>query len=265
MANYQNYEKNRDSDDLKSISKFKIPIYITLLVYFSLLIALISCMESTLTKKGPLIVQLIMPLIMCCIMWLYFFLRYFFINIKGEFKYNNTMLYYKGYSFYIIPEKIEVNIPFTDISSAKIYNESIGNRFVREILIITKTDGTEIELNICDFFPNEIKSVMHQNMLDNPIPDSSRTKYKIHIHNYKTMLWGYLNLDIFINGERVSTKNDNPTINVKTGDLLAIENKNRIQIFRLTDPELTNIKIDDFTDDFIVNIGKPSLATTTTC
>jgi hypothetical protein len=79
------------------------------------------------------------------------------------------------------------------------------------------------------------------------------------------MLWGYLNLDIFINGERVSTKNDNPTINVKTGDLLAIANKNRIQIFRLTDPELTKITIDDFTDDFIVKISKPSLTTPTSC
>ena len=248
------------SNDFKSISKLKISIYITLVVYFSILIALISCIESIITKKG----QLIVPLIMCCIMWLYFFLRYFFINIKGEFKYNNTMLYYKGYSFYIIPEKIEVNIPYTDISAAKIYTERIG-KFVREILIITKTDGSEIELNICDFPLGEIKSVMCQKMLDNPIPGLSQTKYKIHIHNYKTVLWGYLNLDIFINGEQVCTENYNPTINVRTGDLLAIENKDRIQILRLTDPEFTKIKIDDLTDDFIVNISKSSPATTISC
>ena len=78
-------------------------------------------------------------------------------------------------------------------------------------------------------------------MLDNPIPDISQTKYKIHIRNYKTALWGYLNLNISINGEQVYTENDNPTINVKTGDLLTIKNKNRIQILRLIDPELTKI------------------------
>ena len=144
------------------------------------------------------------------------------------------------------------------------YTEKIG-KFYREILIITKTDGTETELNICYFATYEITSIMRQKMLDNPIPNSSRTKYKIHIHNYKTMLCGYLNLDIFINGEQISTKSDNPTINVKTGDLLVIENRNRIQIFRLTDPELTNIKIDDLTDDFIVKISKPSPVLPTSC
>jgi hypothetical protein len=264
MANYQKYEKNRNSDDLKSITKFKILNYITLAIYFIILIVLIDCIESIYTKNSSIIAAAILPLGMCCIMWLYLFLRFLLIDLKGEFKYNDATLCYKGFSFDVIPEKTEVNLPFTDISAAKIYSEKIG-KFEREILLITKSDGTEIELNICNFNTNEIESVMYQKMLDNPIPGISQTKYKIHIRNYKTVLWGYLNLNISINGKQVYTENDNPTINVKTGDLLTIKNKNRIQILRLIDPELTKITIDDFTDDFIVKISKPSLTTPTSC
>ncbi len=252
--------KNDYSDDFKSVSKpnFQFLAYLPFIVF----IAYIAYMfYDACVKSKPGVWSFI---IFFFIIWLYSFLRFLFINVKGEFKYNKTMLYYKGYSIEIIPEKIELNISFTDISAAKIYTERRLKSYYKK-LIIVKTDGTEIELNICDFPINEIKQVMCQRMLDNPILHLSPTKFKIHINNYKTILFGYLNIDVFINGKQIRTENDNPTINVKTGDLLAIENKNRIQIFRLTDPELTKIEIDDLTDDFIVNISKPSPAPPTSC
>ena len=135
MANYQKYEKNRYSDDFKSVSKNIFGIGCDIAIMCFILICIISCINSG-EGNMPIKKVLDMWLIMGCIVWFYYFLRYLYVNIKGEFRYNDTMLYYKGYSFDFIPKKLELSIPFTDIAAAK--SDGSRGRFLSIVPVDSK-------------------------------------------------------------------------------------------------------------------------------
>ena len=188
---------------------------------------------------------------------LYLIIRSVFVDIKGELKYDDTSLLYEGYSFDFFPHKTKVHLQFADIASAKIFSEKIG-RSTREKMIIKKTDGTKLELNICPYDINRIINIMHSQLKSqyeaNPIP--SPQKYSISIYNYKTFLTGYLNLDVSINDTTIHKRDAEINADVKTGDMLAIKHGSCIHILRLTDPSLTEYYIDDFGNDFNLIIKK---------
>ena len=188
---------------------------------------------------------------------LYLIIRSIFVDIKGELKYDDTSLLYEGYSFDFFPQKTNVHLQFADIASAIIFTEKIG-RSTREIMIIKKTDGTKLELNICPYDINRIINIMHSQLKSqyeaNPIP--SPQKYSISIYNYKAFLTGYLNLDVSINDTTIHKRDAEINADVKTGDMLAIKHGSRIHILRLTDPSLTEYYIDDLGNDFNLIIKK---------
>lgn len=188
---------------------------------------------------------------------LYLIIRSVFVDIKGELKYDDTSLMYEGYSFDFFPQKTKVHLQFADIASAKIFSDKIG-RSTREIMIIKKTDGTKLELNICPYDINRIINIMQSQLKSqyeaNPIP--SPQKYSISIYNYKTFLAGYLNLDVSINDTTIHKRDAEINADVKTGDMLAIKHGSRIHILRLTDPSLTEYYIDDLGNDFNLIIKK---------
>ena len=188
---------------------------------------------------------------------LYLIIRSVFVDIKGELKYDDTSLLYEGYSFDFFPQKTNVHLQFADIASAIIFTEKIG-RSTREIMIIKKTDGTKLELNICPYDINRIINIMHSQLKSqyeaNPIP--SPQKYSISIYNYKAFLTGYLNLDVSINDTTIHKRDAEINADVKTGDMLAIKHGSRIHILRLTDPSLTEYYIDDLGNDFNLIIKK---------
>jgi hypothetical protein len=67
----------------------------------------------------------------------------------------------------------------------------------------------------------------------------------------------YLQLEIFTNEESLKTREKQITLNVKTGDLLALKHySQRLQIVRLKDPLRTEFYIDNFADDFDLIIRK---------
>ena len=188
---------------------------------------------------------------------LYLIIRSVFVDIKGELKYDDTSLLYEGYSFDFFPHKTKVHLQFADIASAKIFTEKIG-RSTREKMIIKKTNGTKLELNICPYDINRIINIMHSQLKSqyeaNPIP--SPQKYSISIYNYKAFLTGYLNLTVCINDNCTCKREAEINADVKTGDMLAIKHNSCIHILRLTDPSLTEYYIDDLGNDFNLIIKK---------
>ena len=191
---------------------------------------------------------------------LYVTLRHYFVDIKGKLCYNDTQLHYEGYTFDFFPRKHIVDIPWKEITYAWVYSEKVL-RTVRNILELRKSDDSVITLNIGYFDNNKIIDLIHKHLLTackaNPIDHPE--EYQITIHNYTSpfSMKDYLQLEIFTNEESLKTREKQITLNVKTGDLLALKHySQQLQIVRLKDPLRTEFYIDNFADDFDLIIRK---------
>lgn len=196
------------------------------------------------------------------IIFLYVTLRNYFVDIKGKLCYNDTQLHYEGYTFDIFPRKHIVDIPWKEITYAWVYSQKVLRGTERDLLYLEKSDGSTITLNICYFNNSEIINLIHKHLLAtckaNPIDHPE--EYQITIHNYTSpfsIMKDYLQLEIFTNEESLKTREKQITLNVKTGDLLALKHySQRLQIVRLKDPLRTEFYIDNFADDFDLIIRK---------
>ena len=194
---------------------------------------------------------------------LYVTLRHYFVDIKGKLCYNDTQLHYEGYTFDFFPRKHIVDIPWNEITYTWVYSQEVLRGAERDILYLEKSDDSTITLNICYFYNSEIIDLIHNNLLAtckaNPIDHPE--EYQITIHNYTSpfsIMKDYLQLEIFTNEESLRTREKQITLNVKTGDLLALKpyRDSQLQILRLKDPLRTEFYIDNFANDFDLVIRK---------
>ena len=194
---------------------------------------------------------------------LYVTLRHYFVDIKGKLCYNDTQLHYEGYTFDFFPRKHIVDIHWNEITYAWVYSQEVLRGAERDILYLEKSDDSTITLNICYFYNSEIINLIHNNLLAtckaNPIDHPE--EYQITIHNYTSpfsIMKDYLQLEIFTNEESLKTREKQITLNVKTGDLLALKpyRDSQLQILRLKDPLRTEFYIDNFANDFDLVIRK---------
>jgi hypothetical protein len=184
------------------------------------------------------------------------------VDIKGKLCYNDTQLHYEGYTFDFFPRKHIVDIPWKEVTYAWSYSQEVLRGAERDILYLEKSDDSTITLNICYFNNSEIINLIHKHLLTackaNPIDHPE--EYQITIHNYTSpfsIMKDYLQLEIFTNEESLKTREKQITLNVKTGDLLALKHySQRLQIVRLKDSLRTEFYIDNFADDFDLIIRK---------
>lgn len=189
----------------------------------------------------------------CYILGLYVIIILKFRFLKGKLEYTDTTLYYEGYTLGLFPRKTTSDLSFSEIAHIHIYTDH-SVKGGELIMSVCKKDGTTTRLNIGIFNIKDIAKVMHCQLLysANALSIQNVHKYRITIHNYKDFIWGYLKLDVFVNKEKNSTSESTYTVDVKTGDILAIKRGKDIHIFRLQDPSLTHYHIDDSMNTFKV-------------
>ena len=196
------------------------------------------------------------------IICLYISLRSYFVDIKGKLYYNDTQLHYEGYTFDFFPRKHIVDIPWNEVTSAWVYSQEVLRGAERDILQIKKSDNSRITLNICYFFDNKITiDLIHKYLLASckANPTDNPEEYQITIHNYTSpfsFITNYLQLEIFTNEDSRKTREKQITLNVKTGDLLALKCGFGLQLIRLKDPSLTEFYVDNLSKDFDLIIRK---------
>ena len=188
---------------------------------------------------------------------IYFIIRSIFVDLKGKLEYTDTSLHYEGYNFDFFPRKTIVDLNFSEIAYMHIYVDKFG-KFQREVMRVRKTDGTKMELNICYFYIEDTTKLMYQHLVDqvNALHQQDVKKFQITIHNHKGFIFGYLNLNIYVNKEMSNSSESTYTVNVKTGDILAIKRGSDTHIFRLQDPSLTHYYIDDSMNTFKITTAK---------
>jgi hypothetical protein len=188
---------------------------------------------------------------------IYFIIRSIFVDLKGKLEYTDTSMHYEGYNFDFFPRKTIVELNFSEIAYMHIYVDKFG-KFQREVMRVRKTDGTKIELNICYFYIEDTTKLMYQHLVDqvNALHQQDVKKFQITIHNHKGFIFGYLNLNIYVNKEMSNSSESTYTVNVKTGDILAIKRGCDTHIFRLQDPSLTHYYIDDSMNTFEITTAK---------
>ena len=171
-------------------------------------------------------------------------------------EYTDTTLHYEGYTGFFL-RKTTSDLSFSEIAHIHIYTDH-SVKGGELIMSVCKKDGTTTRLKIGIFNIKDIAKVMHCQLLysANALSIQNVHKYRITIHNYKVFIWGYLKLDVFVNEEKNSTSESTYTVDVKTGDILAIKREEDIHIFRLQDPSLTHYHIDDSMNAFKVITAK---------
>lgn len=188
---------------------------------------------------------------------IYFIIRSIFVDLKGKLEYTDNALHYEGYNFDFFPRKTIVDLNFSEIAYIHINRENVGKTH-RDTMIVRKTDRTKTELNICYFYIEGIARLMYQHLVAQAktLPQQDAKKYQITIHNHKGVIFGYLDLSIYVNEEMTNTRESTYTVDVKTGDILAIQNRSNTHIVRLNDPSLTHYRVDDSMNTFKLLIAK---------
>ena len=249
-------ESYTDYKTIKRSTLVSILVYFTILLYsFAVVVFLLQTVILYCSGKPGAYVTLFVTII-----FLYACLRFWLVDFKGKLYYNDTQLHYEGYTFDFFPRKHIVDIPWNEITSVWVYSKKVL-RDVRNILELRKSDDSVITLNIGYFDNNKIIDLIHKHLLTackaNPIDHPE--EYQITIHNYTSpfSMKDYLQLEIFTNEESLKTREKQITLNVKTGDLLALKHySQQLQIVRLKDPSLTEFYVDNFSDDFDLIIRK---------
>ena len=249
-------ESYTDYKTIKRSTLVSILVYFTILLYsFAVVVFLLQTVILYCSGKPAAYVSLFVTII-----FLYACLRFWLVDFKGKLYYNDTQLHYEGYTFDFFPRKHIVDIPWNEITSVWVYSKKVL-RDVRNILELRKSDDSVITLNIGYFDNNKIIDLIHKHLLTackaNPIDHPE--EYQITIHNYTSpfSMKDYLQLEIFTNEESLKTREKQITLNVKTGDLLALKHySQQLQIVRLKDPSLTEFYVDNFSDDFDLIIRK---------
>lgn len=97
---------------------------------------------------------------------LYFFISNWFRKLKGKLLYNESSIHYEGYTYNFIPWKVNVDISFEDIATARVTEERYSLNPINPIyLIIKKYDNTELKLNATYFKKQDVAEFVYLHLL----------------------------------------------------------------------------------------------------
>lgn len=123
---------------------------------------------------------------------LYFFISNWFRKLKGKLLYNESFIHYEGYTYNFIPWKVNVDISFEDIATARVTEERYPLNPINPIyLIIKKHDNTELKLNATYFKKQDVTEFVYLHLLEKlqQIPCSTEnsttpTKLKVNLFQH---------------------------------------------------------------------------------
>lgn len=122
---------------------------------------------------------------------LYFFISNWFRKLKGKLLYNESSIHYEGYTYNFIPWKVNVDISFEDIATARVTEERYSLNPINPIyLIIKKHDNTELKLNATYFKKQDVTEFVYLHLLEKlqQIPcstESSTTPTKLKVNLFQ--------------------------------------------------------------------------------
>lgn len=122
---------------------------------------------------------------------LYFFISNWFRKLKGKLLYNESSIHYEGYTYNFIPWKVNVDISFEDIATARVTEERYPLNPINPIyLIIKKHDNTELKLNATYFKKQDVTEFVYLHLLEKlqQIPcstESSTTPTKLKVNLFQ--------------------------------------------------------------------------------
>lgn len=122
---------------------------------------------------------------------LYFFISNWFRKLKGKLLYNESSIHYEGYTYNFIPWKVNVDISFEDIATARVTEERYSlNPHNPIYLIIKKHDNTKLKLNATYFKKQDVAEFVHLHLLKKlqqhpSSTESSTTPTAIKINKFK--------------------------------------------------------------------------------
>lgn len=183
-----------------------------------------------------------------------YLLRYTF----GKLRYNDTHFHYTGFCGILGLKKVDLNLPFSDITEVNVTSKHRSRTKYDEYLTITTNDNEEHMLNAEYFTHQELIEIMQNGLLKNQssafVPPSE--KYTINIYNENTKRLNSYGLSIYINEECITTKEAQLSLDVQTGDVLIFRRYSDAHMFRLLDPTRTEYHLENTNERFFVDARK---------
>lgn len=180
----------------------------------------------------------------------------------GKLSYNDTHFHYTGFCGIWWLKKVDLNLPFSDITEVNVTSQYRNKRQCDEYLTITTNDNEEHKLNAEYFTHKELIEIMQNGLLNNQssafVPPSE--KYTINIYNENTKQLNSYGLRIYINEECITTKEAHLSLDVQTGDVVTFRRYSDAHMFRLLDPTRTEFHLENTSDRFYVDARKKPIA-----
>lgn len=180
----------------------------------------------------------------------------------GKLSYNDTHFHYTGFCGIWWLKKVDLNLPFSDITEVNVTSQYRNKRQYDEYLTITTNDNEEHKLNAEYFTHKELIDIMQNGLLNNQssafVPPSE--KYTINIYKEETKRLNSYGLRIYINEECITTKEAHLSLDVQTGDVVTFKRYSDAHMFRLLDPTLTEFHLENTSDRFYVDARKKPIA-----
>lgn len=180
----------------------------------------------------------------------------------GKLSYNDTHFHYTGFCGIWWLKKVDLNLPFSNITEVNVTSQYRNKRQYDEYLTITTNDNEEHQLNAEYFTHKELIEIMQNGLLNNQssafVPPSE--KYTINIYNEETKRLNSYGLRIYINEECITTKEAQFSLDVQTGDVVTFKRYSDAHMFRLLDPTRTEFHLENTSDRFYVDARKKPIA-----
>ena len=176
----------------------------------------------------------------------------------GKLRYNDTHFHYTGFCGIWWLKKVDLNLPFSDITEVNVTSQYRDKMRCDEYLTITTNDNEEHMLNAEYFTHKELIEIMQNGLLNNQssafVPPSE--KYTINIYNEETKRLNSYGLRIYINEECITTKEAQLSLDVQTGDVVTFRRYSDAHMFRLLDPTRTEYHLENTNERFFVDARK---------
>ena len=176
----------------------------------------------------------------------------------GKLRYNDTHFHYTGFCGIFGLKKVDLNLPFSDITEVNVTSQYRDKMRCDEYLTITTNDNEEHMLNAEYFTHKELIEIMQNGLLNNQssafVPPSE--KYTINIYNEETKRLNSYGLRIYINEECITTKEAQLSLDVQTGDVVTFRRYSDAHMFRLLDPTRTEYHLENTNERFFVDARK---------
>ena len=149
--------------DFRALKKgHKITGHLITYLFFTGLVIVICAFYSN--KEGQTFSKILLVLFMTPL--LYFFISNWFRKLKGKLLYNESSIHYEGYTYNFIPWKVNVDISFEDIATARVTEERYSlNPHNPIYLIIKKHDNTKLKLNATYFKRQDVTEFAYLHLL----------------------------------------------------------------------------------------------------